>query len=933
MIEIFVDGQSVDVDERVKVAISLGIANVENPAESSDGYSKSIELPMTNRNRRVFRHTDEFFSKEQFNNSPHTAEVRHNGVVVISGVVVLNSYVSNNSGGGVFKINILGSSIEWVKSAQKRVNELKHPQEVKYLLEDVYRNSVNGRTDELIKFCPVDRGAYFTKRGDELVPRTELDLYDYHPFINVWQLLLLVFEGYQIVTSMAKTLGGLYLSAYMPKLEDVNYLKEENDFELGTTYDETRSFKITPTKNEAEFINIYDDELENENGVISMTHTLWGLCTYFTPTDNIKIGFDCTLLYSTTVTAANEEGINGRLVFVDHFYFGRVMSSEGPVESDREQLVMFSPKDSNEWKEAAATGDSDGKLLDDFPNFLIEAVKDAVLLFKLTDLNRFSKLIYEMREITTGKIIKYDMLSNFSSSGDWLLFRGYATISIAPHRVYLIDYYGKEWDLSKSENKSLYTVEGLGMLNSSLLPDYVLSFRYEGSISSYAIPKGALFSLACGFDTTLRPLSETNAVTFRVLSECNLRPNFRDAIGYGENVSISTIGGTKTQLEVVQAIRQMYNLLFYTNPVTREVFIEPRTNFYTPYDQSIYAGEQMTLRINAEHLQSDYNVEEYDFVVRVGAARLGLVGYTDPTRVSDFSVRVSGSVIEAIVPPHKSAQLPSAKLEVGLAMIRKSTGTVEIDQVVTDVELGSVVDWSHKMDYSQSIEIEELGMDVGGRLLLGYAEGDEVQKKHNRKIGRELGTYSVGIAKEVVADEKEIRNPLFAPAVVRSIDSMGFERGVVQNVVESEKNLISDVELDVNPVVVQYVGEAKRGAGSDIAEMPSYPLLAFQDVESGVNIGFEGLLVEEGELSGLSRYYQDNIDLYNRGRRITAHIKLEAKDIEPIIAPNSQKRDLRALIKLKLYGESIYCRLEQIVDYNPQSGGSTKCLFIEELRR
>lgn len=81
---------------------------------------------------------------------------------------------------------------------------------------------------------------------------------------------------------------------------------------------------------------------------------------------------------------------------------------------------------------------------------------------------------------------------------------------------------------------------------------------------------------------------------------------------------------------------------------------------------------------------------------------------------------------------------------------------------------------------------------------------------------------------------------------------------------------------------------------------------------------------------GSRQYYEDNISAYNHGRRITMYLELTPRDIEAIQFPNSQMQDFRAVYLLNFDGEDVPCLLEQIADYNPATGASTKCVFISD---
>lgn len=83
-----------------------------------------------------------------------------------------------------------------------------------------------------------------------------------------------------------------------------------------------------------------------------------------------------------------------------------------------------------------------------------------------------------------------------------------------------------------------------------------------------------------------------------------------------------------------------------------------------------------------------------------------------------------------------------------------------------------------------------------------------------------------------------------------------------------------------------------------------------------------------GIMRWLNRYYRENIELYNRGRRLTLYLYLTPRDVEPFTVLTDDKRDFRATILLRMYGETVFCKLEEIKDFDPRGRGSTKCVLI-----
>ena len=107
-----------------------------------------------------------------------------------------------------------------------------------------------------------------------------------------------------------------------------------------------------------------------------------------------------------------------------------------------------------------------------------------------------------------------------------------------------------------------------------------------------------------------------------------------------------------------------------------------------------------------------------------------------------------------------------------------------------------------------------------------------------------------------------------------------------------------------------------------------YPQIAFHHTGTDpFTLCFE----DRDGLPGLHTYYDSTIELYNNGKRITAYLDLTAEEVEPFMLPHSLIQDFRALFRLRINGENVLCRLEEIVDYQPQHTGPTKCIFVTNI--
>lgn len=240
---------------------------------------------------------------------------------------------------------------------------------------------------------------------------------------------------------------------------------------------------------------------------------------------------------------------------------------------------------------------------------------------------------------------------------------------------------------------------------------------------------------------------------------------------------------------------------------------------------------------------------------------------------------------------------------------------------------GPVVDWTDRVDYAKTIEMEELGGDLGSNFVLAYKEGDSQVEARNTSTKSKYAQYSTPILNTVSKQEDyTVSNEFFTPAIIGPGGYPGAKQAVLlqvgdPNEMENEEPYVRDMTFE--PKIVRYNGMAtlpglQRWYYPDKADT-RVPVLAFQD--ETVNLGFDGE-------NGLNRYYRENVELYNHGRRLTLYLHLTARDIEPFMILNEEKRDFRATILLRIQGEEIRGKLEEIKDFDPNGRGSTKCVLI-----
>lgn len=551
-VELKIDGVKVQMDQNANIAVTHSIADIQEPDRSSAGYSKSVEVPLIPYNMRVFRFTNELYSKEQFNNELHTAEYLVDGNTVMSGIAQIDK-ITYKFGtwrkliGGSFHVSVIGAAFEWITRAKRQMNELVSDETVKYAMQEVYDNSVQSDVS-LIKFFPVDRGAFWKEEGGVKVPRTYLELKDYHPFFNVWKAMGLIFSGYTVNSSMKDLFERLYCSGYIPEQEDLSYIKEENDFKGGTTH---VGESVAHYSDYAFFqIHLFDRWTSENGDYFVATDGIiqeWSDGTFansiFCPTRETIVAFDIKLSYGSTV------GKNGE--YIDTFYFG--------AQSEK---FTFSIQDSNEGKE---------KYYTDYPWWPIRPKDNFLFYLKLNNPSDVTG-IYRVKEDENGSIIEETLIAPIKALGQYLYLPWLDSQSGRYcYKFKNGDYvtFGKGW--FTDEFGAVQTTNGK------------INFNVTLRTGSHLIPTGGRYALKTTFRASNSlGLNFGNKLVLTIEDDSEITPVFGNDIAINEPVGISTVGGTNSQLDYIAALRQMFNLMFYTNPLTKEVFIEPRTRFYNP---------------------------------------------------------------------------------------------------------------------------------------------------------------------------------------------------------------------------------------------------------------------------------------------------------------------------------------------------------------
>ncbi len=804
---LIIDKQVVeDFDINTDVAITFEIASVTDIDKEKTGGTKTIKIPITPQARRMFGFSEDLHSTTFFNQGKdvtqedHTAIIDDDDIIIIAGTPMLQKSDTRVLGSGYYNISIIGSGKEWSVSAV--INALSKTGLVldQIFSEQMIIDSWKGE-DTLVRWLPVVR-APFQYREDNETKHRKMNIWDYHPFINVKALFLQIFKdaGYDIDSRFIENgnLDELYISGFLNRA-DVEETKKEWDFKAAPFRDYSKNVSaVTLTIGSgstlAKIVDTADseevDEYVDEDGFDAVAYAddafdnsgsffidPSGSC-YFKPNKDVSLGFSVEIQFMTSAAYFNGPSPTGlRHVFSKGFDKATLTTSAGDQTIMRPQFDDFIGTEIVRGRKKVDIPDQyKGKfIIVELPDYKEENYRDWIIVVESPgiDLFRFDiegKYTIVQSNPWTSRII----ISNFS----------YERL-----------------------NASMIIYEALEQVDSV--------FKYEFPVEKRTA------NIPFYFNKLIFEKSDNTPVDFTYYSTTSIAPIFSPTgIGLGDEITPDLILPNEIkQSSFLKAIKQLFNLNLYTDTFKKKVFVEPRDDFYS----------------------------------------------------------------------------------------------------------GPVIDWSEKIDLSKPIEIEELGADINRIFSIGYKEADYSVKKFNEDNKTIFGRYDTTILNKFAKTEENVhQNEMFSPSVVKAGSYPPAVDAKLLHVNDDGNDLV--VNFDTR--IVKYKGVKDLPTGQLLefpAESAQYPLVVFSDQDENVNLCYE----DRNGNTGLHKYYDNNVKMYNKSKRIACYMHLKPVDIEPFAKLNLLKQDFRARFKLMIDGEYVYCNLESISDY--KKWRSTKCVFVKRV--
>ena len=238
---------------------------------------------------------------------------------------------------------------------------------------------------------------------------------------------------------------------------------------------------------------------------------------------------------------------------------------------------------------------------------------------------------------------------------------------------------------------------------------------------------------------------------------------------------------------------------------------------------------------------------------------------------------------------------------------------------------GDEHDWSHKVDLSSPIEVEDLALGENDRVTLAYRlEGDGAVARFNAQAEKPLGEWSVDIeSRATAAGEHKRVNPLFTPTLSTQ-PYAGAPDAWVMQVGDRDANLVGSV----SPRVVSYIGLTSLSSPYRWS-FPSYdaryPLAVFH-MPNLSTLCFE----DRDNLKGLHQYYDEELQQIAKRSRVRLRLHLTPLELVSLAEWESDEANLRSTFVLNLSGQRATYNLEAVEGYDVATQ-SALCRFVRTL--
>lgn len=569
MVKLLIDSVQCDLNEGFTLPDNLFNFNHDDLADVGrlrQGDSITLRIPATRRNDTVLGFAADSHTAVRFNSSYHKALIISDGCELFGGVCTLEAIeaepLSDRGGHAVsYRIRISDGAAAWAKS-MATTPLCNTPLD--------YEATLNGESirqsweeDSVVRYLPVYRDEYIgSEQQDTLYPpQRVLTVGDYHPFISAVSILKSIFaaEGFTVRSrfldsALAKN---LYISGCTASdTASAARLMAVAGFCAGRVSSPTtvadysgRAYlsSLVLANSLGNIVESADSEVDAAFFNNGNTLSIGDDGVTYTPRVACSVAFDFSLKYTTDYRILSRERLQGfDSVYVDagcDIRFGIL----NPFQDRRGELAG-----STNYL-CTIFGFAEGEA------FRIEWEDASGALFYKDITARATKVV-SATDATDCRLLKLSADGSYAEyDGDWALYDGYV-----------------------SEQGSREVEVTLRTAPEQLSPSRAKSFA---RMYIYGAEPGQSITLS---------------------AECRLQPVFTSSPGLGSEITAEGIlQHDASQLTLLAALQQMFNLRIYTDKRRGEVWIEPRDDFFSDntfdWSHRVVLSEQMC----AEELAAD----------------------------------------------------------------------------------------------------------------------------------------------------------------------------------------------------------------------------------------------------------------------------------------------------------------------------------------
>lgn len=539
MIELLIDGQRADLSEDFalpKGCVSFDFDKCGDLSALRSGHSVELEIPASRSNDRLLGFPADSKGAERFNEAYHKAEIVADGATLMSGVVHLLSTKVGQNGAKSYSLKVHQGGVDWVESLARTTLD---KTDMRYgVIFDGDAVEQSWTEDVAVRFLPINYDSYADVQDENSLIAAEqiMTLDSYYPFLSVEKVVKAIFAqaGYEVQSRFfeSEEFRQLHISGKFATMDQAKHerLKAYTGFEAGRT--STASAVASSTgrvwlsdivlqNSVGKFVNTTEGEgLYNSGSVLKITDE--GLSYH--PKSTQMVGFEYEFHYKTEYSILSRERLQG----FDSIYVGSGADMRfelrNPYKDCQAQLqpnmeymcCIFDYEAGQSFRLIYSSAGSQIKLAD--------IADRTAMVTSPQSIGMFYGLEMQLKN-ADGTYSRYE--------GDWALYEGYVATQ------------GEVEVAVKLRTRAEQITPAAG--------------KSFDSIYIYGAREGQRLTL---------------------LEGCRLRAVFSPTPTIGTFINWEDVSPKDvTQLELMEALQQMFNLRFFSSDTARKVYVEPREDW------------------------------------------------------------------------------------------------------------------------------------------------------------------------------------------------------------------------------------------------------------------------------------------------------------------------------------------------------------------